>query len=107
MPPVRDAVDTLPATVCSADVCWHEKGWDLSLRQWDRAVVTTPAPLNRKRRTIASPIPLVPPVTRTRLLLNSSLETANGYVCVIEPNLQRGNLRIDLLRYSDMRLAQY
>src|SRR6266853_1442654 len=66
----------------------------------ERAVVTTPAPLNKKRRTIASPIPLVPPVTRTRLLLNSSLETANGYVCVIESNLQRGNLRIDLLRYE-------
>jgi hypothetical protein len=32
--------------------------------------------------------------------LNSSLETANGYVCVIESNLQRGNLRIDLLRYE-------
>src|ERR1700731_4416375 len=80
-------------------VCTNKDGFCPS-GNGERAVVATAAPLNKKRRTIASPIPLVPPVTRTRLLLNSSLETANGYVCVIESNLQRGNLRIDLLRYE-------
>jgi len=84
MPLLLDAVDNLPDTVCSADVCLHEQGWDLSLRQWERAVVTTPAPLNKKRRTIASPFPWSRQLLETRLLLNSSLETANGYVCVIE-----------------------
>jgi hypothetical protein len=44
----------------------------------ERAVVATEAPLNSKRRTIAAPIPFVPPVTRTRLPLNSSTETTNG-----------------------------
>ena len=39
---------------------------------------TTEAPLNSKRRTIASPTPFVPPVTRTRLPLNSSPKTTKG-----------------------------
>src|SRR5258708_39335539 len=84
-------------------VCTNKDGF-CPCGNGERAVVTTSAPLNKKRRTIASPIPLVPPVTRTRLLLNSSLETANGYVWVIESNLQRGTSESTC---SDMRLAQY
>src|SRR5260370_4542860 len=34
MPLLLDAVDNLPDTVCSADVCLHEQRWALSLRQW-------------------------------------------------------------------------
>src|SRR5207245_2099654 len=37
----------------------------------DRAVVTTDAPELRRRRTMASPMPLVPPVTSARLPPNS------------------------------------
>ena len=49
-----------------------------SLGNGERAVVAKAAPLRVKRRTIASPIPLVPPVTRTRLSLNSPSETWIG-----------------------------
>src|ERR1700758_1477231 len=34
MPLLLDAVDNLPDTICSADVCLHEQGWVLSFRQW-------------------------------------------------------------------------
>src|SRR5258708_55311 len=34
MPLLLDAVDNLLDTLCSADVCLHEQGWVLSLRQW-------------------------------------------------------------------------
>src|ERR1700688_3121068 len=34
LPLLLDAVDNLLDTVCSADVCLHEQGWVLSLRQW-------------------------------------------------------------------------
>src|SRR4029077_12986430 len=34
MPLLRDAVDNLLDTLCRADVCLHEQGWVLSLRQW-------------------------------------------------------------------------
>src|SRR5260370_5832609 len=57
----------------------------------ERAVVATEAPHRVKRRTIACPIPFVPPVTRTRLPLNSSAETGKGYVIVMI-ELQRSNL---------------
>src|SRR5882724_3055924 len=87
-----------PSAVPMSD-CTNKDGFCPS-GNGERAVVATDAPPNRKLRTFASPSPLVPPVTRTRLPLNSSLETANGYVCVIESNLQRGDLRIDSLRHE-------
>src|ERR1700751_3415987 len=34
MPLLLDAVDNLLDTLCRADVCLHEQGWVLSLRQW-------------------------------------------------------------------------
>src|SRR5258708_15256175 len=74
-----------PISVCTkrATACPSGSG--------ERAVVATEAPLRVKRRTIACPIPFVPPVTRTRLPLNSSAETGKGYVIVMI-ELQRSNL---------------
>src|ERR1700746_1846509 len=34
MPLLLDAVDNLLDTLCRADVCLHEQGWVLFLRQW-------------------------------------------------------------------------
>src|SRR5260370_31833467 len=67
----------VPISVCTnrATACPFGSG--------ERAVVATQAPLRVKRRTIACPMPFVPPVTRTRLPLNSSPETGKGYVIVM------------------------
>src|SRR5207244_2342143 len=64
----------VPISVCTnrATACPSGSG--------ERAVVATEAPLRVKRRTIACPMPFVPPVTRTRLPLNSSPDTGQGYV---------------------------
>src|SRR4029077_20487219 len=67
----------VPISVCTnrATACPSGSG--------ERAVVATEAPLRVKRRTIACPMPFVPPVTRIRLPLNSSPETGKGYVIVM------------------------
>ena len=46
----------------------------------DRAVVTTVAPAPLRRCTMASPMPLVPPVTSARLPVNSVSEDV--LICV-------------------------
>src|SRR6267142_305648 len=63
----------VPISVCT------KRGTACPSGSGERAVVATEAPLRVKRRTIACPIPFVPPVTRHRLPLNSSPETGNGY----------------------------
>src|SRR5262252_9772251 len=57
----------------------NSSGWG-RLGGADRAVVTTVAPECLSRWTIASPMPLVPPVTRARLPLNSVSE--EPLICV-------------------------
>src|ERR1700686_1172312 len=67
----------VPISVCTNRATVRPSG------SGERAVVATEAPLRVKRRTIACPMPFVPPVTRTRLPLNSSPETGKGYVIVM------------------------
>src|SRR5258707_9533041 len=67
---MRSAGVAIPATVQRA-VGIKSAGFSPCGRG-EQAAVATEAPAVPKRRTMASPAPLVPPVTRTRLSLNSS-----------------------------------
>src|SRR5712664_3622448 len=85
----------VPISVCTkrATACPSGSG--------ERAVVATEAPLRVKRRTIACPIPFVPPVTRTRLPLNSSPETGKGYVIVmIESPVKQSCCLKDVVQFN-------
>src|SRR5258708_34643773 len=75
------------------------ESWPLAAS--DRAVVATEAPLNAKRRAIASPIPFVPPVTRTRLPLNSSPKTVNGIVIAEFPSFEPCLGRLEAREFRD------
>jgi hypothetical protein len=54
-----------------------------------RPVVATRAPPSWKRRISAAPMPLVPPVMRTRLPVNSSDCTLKSYVMVVVPSTEK------------------
>jgi len=65
---VRATLPTLSRVLTSA---WMNSFTDRRSGSGERAVVATIAPAAERRRTIASPMPLVPPVTRARLPANS------------------------------------
>src|SRR4029077_15778555 len=69
-PSVASMTQSAPAGVLTS--AWM-KWSDLPPIGPDRAVVSTTAPAEASRLTTAAPIPLVPPVTRTRLPANSAV----------------------------------
>src|SRR5439155_686787 len=67
----------------------------------DRAVVRTVAPPEARRFTTAAPIPLVPPVTRTRLPANSAVSRACCSVCIIQSAwFKRGPIQVTVRTFS-------
>src|SRR5882762_4327844 len=74
--------DLLHAPSCS-NVRLDKQRWLLASGSRERAVVATEAPPIVNLRTMASPKPLVPPVTSTRLPWNSFRSTEKGQVAAI------------------------